>query len=141
MTTAMKPPLSNSAKVLVGLELFLAIGALGGGAALFLSPDGSALGLPLSLLERAGFEDFLIPGLILFVVNGLLPLVSALGMLRRRPWGPASAMVVGLVLVGWIAAQVALIRSFSAPLHGGYLLLGVAIGRLGFTLHHPRGDR
>jgi hypothetical protein len=141
MTTAMKPPLSNSAKVLVGLELFLAIGALGGGAALFLSPDGSALGLPLSLLERAGFEDFRIPGLILLVVNGLLPLVSAFGLLGRRPWAPASAMLVGLVLVGWIAAQVVLLRSFFAPLHGSYLLLGVAIGRLGFTLRHPRGDQ
>jgi hypothetical protein len=140
MTMAMKPPLANSAKVLVGLELFLAVGALGGGAALLLSPDGSALGLPLSLLERAGFENFRIPGVILFVVNGLLPLVSALGLVRRRPWGPASAMLVGLVLVAWIAAQVALIRSFSAPLHGGYLLLGVAIARLGFTLKTPGDD-
>jgi hypothetical protein len=133
---AMKPPLATTAKALVGLELFLAVGALGGGAALLLSPDGSALGLPLSLLGRAGFEDFRIPGLILLVVNGLLPLVSALGLLRRRPWGPASAMVVGLLLVGWIAVEVVLLRSFSAPLHGGYLLLGVAIARLGFTLHH-----
>jgi hypothetical protein len=141
MTMALKPPLENTAKVLVGLQLFLAVGALGGGAALFFSPDGSALRLPLSLLERAGFEDFRVPGLILFVVNGLLPLVSALGLLRRRPWGPASAMVVGLVLVGWIAAQVVLIRSFSAPLHGGYLLLGVAIGRLGFTLKAAGDDR
>jgi hypothetical protein len=133
---AMKPPLATTAKALVGLELFLAVGALGGGAALLLSPDGSALGLPLSLLGRAGFEDFRIPGLILLVVNGLLPLVSALGLLRRRPWGPASAMVVGLLLVGWIAVEVVLLRSFSAPLPGGYLLLGVAIARLGFTLHH-----
>jgi hypothetical protein len=141
MTMARKPPLSNSAKVLLGLELFLAVGALGGGGALFLSPDGSALGLPLSLLEHAGFEDFRIPGLILFLVNGLLPLVSALGLLRRRPWGPASAMVVGLVLVGWIATQVVLLRSFSASLHGGYLLLGVAIARLGFTLHQAGDDQ
>jgi hypothetical protein len=141
MTMARKPPLTKTAKVLVGLELFLAVGALGGGGALLLSPDGSALGLPLSLLEHAGFENFRIPGVILLVVNGLLPLVSAFGLLRRRPWGPASAMAVGLVLVGWIAAQVVLIRSFSPALHGGYLLLGVAIARLGFTLKAAGDDR
>jgi hypothetical protein len=111
----------------------------GGGAALFFSPDGSALGLPLALLEHAGFESFRLPGLILFAVNGILPLASALGVRRRRWWAPASVMAVGILLVGWIAIQVALLRSFDAPLHGGYLLLGLIIAGLGYFLLHPKG--
>ena len=132
-------PLARTAKVVVCLELLLAAGAVAGGSMLLFSPDGSVLHLPLSLLEHAGFESFRIPGLVLFVVNGLLPIVSALGLLRRRWWAPASAMAVGTLLVGWIAVQVALIRSFHAPLHGTYLLLGIVIAGLGYSLHHPKG--
>jgi hypothetical protein len=132
-------PRPKVANVVVGLEVLLAIGALAGGAALFFSPDGTALGLPLALLEHAGFESFRLPGLILFAVNGLLPLVSALGVLRRRRWAPAGVMAVGILLVGWIAIQVALLRSFDAPLHGGYLLLGLVIAGLGYSLHHHKG--
>jgi hypothetical protein len=131
---------SKVAKVVVGLELLLSIGALAGGAMLFFSPDGSALGLPLALLEHAGFESFRLPGLILFAVNGLLPLVSALGVRRRRRWAPASVMAVGVLLVGWIAVQVALLRSFDAPLHGTYLLLGIVLAGLGYSMKQPRGS-
>jgi len=134
----MKPYLTI-ANLVICLEVLLSVGALAGGAALFLSPDGSALQMPLSLLEHAGFESFRIPGLILLVVNGLLPLVSALGVIGRRPWARSSVMTVGTLLVGWIAIQVALIRSFYAPLHGTYLLLGLVIAGLGYSLPHRKG--
>jgi hypothetical protein len=121
------------------LQVLLAVGALAGGAMLFFSPDGSAFGMPLSLLEHSGFTSFRIPGLILFVVNGLFPLVSATATLRRLPWAAPSAMAVGVLLVGWITVEVALLRSFSAPLHGTYLLLGLVIAALALAL--PRSTK
>lgn len=129
-----RAPLAPLAKTVIGLEVLLAIGALAGGAILFLSPDGSAFGMPLSLLEHAGFRSFRIPGLILLVVNGLFPLVSAVAILRRLPWAAHSVMAVGVLLVGWISIQVALLQSFDAPLHGTYLLLGLVIAALGLAL-------
>jgi len=130
--------LPTVAKVAIGLEVLLAVGALVGGAILFFSPDGSAFGMPLWLLEHAGFESFRIPGLILFVVNGLFPLVSAVATLRRLPWAPTSVIAVGVLLVGWIIVQVALLRSFYLPLHGAYLLLGLVIAALGLARHRSQ---
>lgn len=128
-------PLTTVAKAVIGLEVLLAVGALAGGAILFSYPDGSGFGLPLSLLEHSGFKSFRIPGLILFVVNGLFPLVSAIATLRRLPWAAYSVMAVGGLLVGWITVQVALLRAFDVPLHGAYLLLGFLIAALGLALH------
>jgi hypothetical protein len=116
-------------------EVLLSVGALAGGAMLFLVPDGSALGMPLSMLEHTGFRSCRFPGLILFVVNGVFPLVSAMAMLRGRPWAPQTVMVIGALLVGWIVVQVALLRSFFWPLHGAYLLLGVVLAALGVAQH------
>ena len=120
-----------TATVVIGLEVLLSVGALVGGAMLFFSPDGAAFGMPLSLLAHTGFESFRVPGLILFVVNGVLPLVSALATWRGRAWAASSVMLVGIALVGWILIQVVLLRSFFWPLHGGYLVLGAVLFSLG----------
>ena len=51
---------------------FLGISTIGGGSVLIISPSGELLGeLPLSILERSPFNDFLIPGIILFLVLGV----------------------------------------------------------------------
>lgn len=130
-----RSPLGTVAKAIIGLEVFLAVGALAGGTILFFSPDGSGFGMPLSMLAHSGFKNFRIPGFLLFVVNGLFPLVSAIATLRRMPWAAHSVMAVGVLLAGWILVQVALLRGFYAPLHGTYLLLGLVIAALGFALH------
>lgn len=132
--TAPARPLATVAKAAIVLQVLLAIGALAGGAMLFCYPDGSALRMPVSILEHTGFESFRIPGLILFVVNGLFPIVSASATLRQRPWAARSVIAVGVLLAGWIGVQVALLRSFDAPLHGTYLLLGFVIAALGLVL-------
>jgi hypothetical protein len=126
-----RAPVVAAAKVVIALEVLLSVGALVGGAMMFFVPDGSAFGMPLSMLEHTGFHSFRFPGLILFVVNGVFPLVSAMATLRARPWAPLSVIVVGALLVGWILVQVALLRSFFWPLHGAYLVLGVVIAALG----------
>jgi hypothetical protein len=54
------------AKVALALEIFLSVGALGGGGALMLGPKGEIIPLPLSALKGSPFETFFAPGLILF---------------------------------------------------------------------------
>ncbi len=120
-------------RIIIGLEVFLSLGALVGGAMLMLLPDGSGFGMPLSMLEHSGFSDFRTPGLILAIVNGVWPLVSAFAVQRRLPWATVSVVMTGVVLTGWIAVQVVLLRGFSV-LHGVYLLLGLAIAALGVAL-------
>lgn len=60
------------AKALGILQLFIGLGAVAGGLGLVLESDGSNLGMPLSMLEHSPFSDFLIPGLVLLIVNGFI---------------------------------------------------------------------
>lgn len=60
MSVATPPePLARLAKTAIALEveLFLALGALGGGAALMLGPRGQIIPLPLSTLAGSPFAD------------------------------------------------------------------------------------
>ena len=45
---------------------FLALGAIIGGGTLTISPTGKLLRMPLYLLEKSPFNNYLIPGIILF---------------------------------------------------------------------------
>lgn len=67
-----------------GLLAFLGIGAFGGGLALIISPSCKLLGgLPPSILARSPFSDFLFPGLILFTVLGLFPLLLVWALIKK----------------------------------------------------------
>ena len=68
----------------LALLVFLSLSAIGGGGALIISPSGKLLGgLPLSILERSPFNDFLIPGIILFVILGLIPGLLVIALLKK----------------------------------------------------------
>jgi hypothetical protein len=128
------PSRSWSAKTAIALELFLSVGALGGGAALMLGPRGEILPLPLSALAGSPFHSYFVPGLILFVVLGLTPLAAAGLAWLRHPLAPLAASVVGVALLTWIAVQIAVIGySNSPPLQPFYLLLGACITVVGLV--------
>jgi hypothetical protein len=64
--------------ILILLNFILGIGAVIGGAMLFVAPDGRLLQMSTDALKGTLFSDFLIPGLILFAFMGLLPVFSAI---------------------------------------------------------------
>lgn len=137
----MRAPLSRLEVSLVVLELILGVGALAGGAMLMASPTGALFGMPLSMLEHSPFTSFLVPGLVLFVVNGVVPLGVAVATAKQVRWASFAAPVVGVVLCGWIAVQVAMIRGLSI-LHFIYFGLGIAILVIGLrVLAARRGAR
>jgi hypothetical protein len=123
-----RQPLSRVAKGALALELILSIGAVGGGLILMLAPRGEIMPLPLSALAGSPFDTYFIPGLILFGVLGLGPLVAARLVWLRHPLAPAAAFVVGAALITWIGVEVAIIGySNEPPLQAIYMVLGVAI--------------
>jgi hypothetical protein len=105
---------------------FLSLNALGGGAALMLSPDGSLLQIRTEWIEQSPFRDFFIPGLILFTVNGLLPLITLYGLLVRpawtfpellnlykeKHWSWTFSLYCGIIAILWIAVQQMMSRYF-----------------------------
>jgi hypothetical protein len=113
------------------LLLLEGLGGVWGGASLVGRPDGSLLQLAPALLEHTPFADYLVPGLVLLAVNGLLPLLAAALWLRRHPWAPRATVLCGVLLSGWIACQVLLIRTFMPPLHVTFFALGVVLAALG----------
>jgi hypothetical protein len=131
-----RQPLSRFAKVLLVLEVLLSLGALGGGLVLILAPRGEILPLPLSALAGSPFDTYLGPGLILFSVLGLGPLVAARVAWLRHPLAPVTAFIVGVALLIWIAVEIAIIGySKEPPLQAIYLTLGAAItvGAIGWV--------
>ena len=55
------------------------------------------MGLPI--------DSFILPGLYLVVVYGLLAPVIAYGLWKRASWGWAAAVVLSIILLGWIIGQ------------------------------------
>jgi hypothetical protein len=100
-------------------------GALWGGAGLVYDPDGGYMQMPLSFLEHSPFSNYLIPGIILFTVNGLFGLLTLYMTLRRHPLYTRFLFLQGVLLAGWISVQVAMLQIFFAPLHLPFFLMGI----------------
>jgi hypothetical protein len=124
--------LSRFAKAAVSLEVFLSVGALGGGGALMLGSRGEIIPLPVSALKGSPFETYFAPGLILFCALGLGPLAAALLAWLRHPLAPVSALGVGVALLIWMAVEIAIVGyRNSPPLQPFYVLLGAVITGVG----------
>jgi hypothetical protein len=116
--------------ILLVLLLIQGLGGLAGGLSLAIKPDGSIMKMPLSYLDGSPFSDFLIPGLIPFLVLGVLPLVAAAGLWMRRKWGWYASFAVGCGLMIWILVEITIIPfSWLQPVFGvvGVLIFAVAV--------------
>ena len=126
--------------VLLFLLLFLSLGALFGGVVLVLDPSGEFLQMPKIILKNSPFNNFLIPGLILFTVLGVLPALVFYSLLKRPQWTWVNVLnvysdmywawtftlYVGFALIIWISIQTLIINSVHF-VHTGYVLLGISI--------------
>lgn len=99
-------------KLLSALLLFFnGSSAVFGGMSLILYPDGSSLGLPLNLLEHSPFGDFLIPGIILILSNGIPGLIIFTLLLTGSKRVSFLLRLQGIVLLIWLLVQIIMIRT------------------------------
>ena len=126
--------------LLIALLAFLGLGAIGGGAVLIVSPSGKLMGMPLSILNPSPFSDFLIPGIILFLVLGIIPLLLIVALLKKPTsklaeyfnyyadihWAWTYTIYIAFVLIFWIQIEMVLLNAVSW-LHTFYMLLAVVI--------------
>jgi hypothetical protein len=115
------------------LQLFIGLGAVGGGLGLVLEPSGANLGMPLEMLNHSPFSDFLIPGLVLLIVNGLGSIAGSVLSFKLFHYAAQMALALGAFLVTWIIIQVYWIHAFHW-LHALYLSLGIIELALGWLL-------
>lgn len=116
------------------LLLFNSISALFGGWSLMSDPSGETMDMPLRFLEHSPFDDFLVPGIILFVTNGLLSFLFVLMVLLKFMNYSWLVIFQGFILVGWLIIQIIMIRDFYGPMHVLYLSVGILLISTGWIL-------
>jgi hypothetical protein len=125
------PPVGWAAIV---LEVMLGVGALAGGVALMLGRQGEILQMPVSWLAGSPFSDYFVPGLILFTVLGVGPMVVAWLAWRANRWAPILTVGVGGALLIWLLVQIIVIGyKAEPPVQLIYLVLGSMITVTGLT--------
>ncbi len=112
--------------ILIVLLAFLGLGAIFGSGALILSPSGKLLGgLPLAMIAKTPFTDFLIPGIILFLVIGVTPLLLIQPLLKKTNsnflekfnffgdihWAWSFSVYIAFSLIIWIQTEMLMISA------------------------------
>jgi hypothetical protein len=92
---------------------FCAVSALFGGGAFIIKPSGELLQIPASYLEHSPFNNFLVPGIVLFSFVGISSIVVAIIVMTKRKYSPLALVYQGCVLIIWIVVQLIMIRSFN----------------------------
>ena len=127
--------------IFLALMGFLAIGAIGGGITLIISPDGALLGIPISVFNNLPFESYLIPGIILFSVLGVIPLLLVFALIKRPAsvtaeklnlfkdmhWSWTFSIYIAFALIGWIYIQLIFLQGAVHWLHSFYMFYAILI--------------
>lgn len=126
--------------VLLILILFLAFGGLYRGTILVKDPSGQLLQLDIKFIQQTFFRNYLWPGVILLIFNGLFPLFVSIGLIKGRwllwpeklnifktgKWPWAFSLYAGIILLAWIMIQLMII---------GYIgILQVWLAIIGITI-------
>lgn len=121
------------------MQAFNGLSGIVGGFGLLGDPSGAALNMQLEWLASTPFSDFLIPGIVLFSINGLGNLAGFILSLRRHSKAGELAAFLGLIMMVWIISQVAWIgyKNFLQPLYFGTGLLQMMLG-LVYTIKYKR---
>jgi hypothetical protein len=109
---------------------FLSVTALVGAFPLLTSPDGEPWDMPQSLLDHSPFHSFLIPGIVLVIMNGLMSLFVLWLTLRHKSNYGLWIAAQGCVLFGWLTVECLVLRMVLWPhyFYGVVALLLVVFG-------------
>jgi uncharacterized membrane protein YqjE len=120
---------------------FLSLGAIGGGVVLMISPSGELLGIPLSEFKNIPFNSYLIPGIILFVVLGFIPLLLIIALLKKPEsklaeqiniykdmhWSWTYSIYIAFILIGWVHVELIFLQGVVHWLHTFYMFYAILI--------------
>ena len=88
------------------LLFFLGLSALPAAIFLIADPSGESMKLPLYLLDRTLFSDFLVPGILLGLFNGILSLLFAILVLRKNRLQSWMPIFQGITLLAWLTTEI-----------------------------------
>lgn len=126
-----QPPMKTNLKILsIILMSFVGLTALYGGWSLMMDPSGLALQMPVEKLKRSPFEDFFIPGTILFFILGCGSLLVLPIVLKGTPKATNFIILAGITISGWIVVQMIMLLEINW-FHGVYLAVALALIYIG----------
>ena len=126
---------NNLRKLSIILLFFLAANAVGGSLYLITDPTGKAIQIPIELLEVTPFNDYLIPGIILFLSIGVLSIVVAIFTIKRTIHYPLFIVIQGWVLFSWLTIELILNSEFFNPiLHYSLYVISILLIIFGFII-------
>jgi hypothetical protein len=105
---------------LLVLDLFVGLTAVIGGLAILLG----AIQMPGEWLHHTPFSSYRVPGMVLAVIVGGSALVAAVAVMVRSVWDAIASLVAGVILVGWIVSEVAML-GFQSGLQPLYFVIGL----------------
>ena len=125
-------------RLILGILLaMVAAGALPAGLAMIIDPSGADTGMDVQILSGSPFRSFLIPGMILFTINGLGSLTGAMLTFFRRDLAGYLGILFGMALMIWIGFQVYWI-SYASVLQPLFFGIGTAEVVLGLIIFRDR---
>lgn len=96
--------LASKERFVIGLEGFIAICGLGGGAFMITHPISA---MSLRYLQGTWFHTWRWPGVALFFFVGVCPVVVLIAALRRYRLASLGHVVTGLGLIAWVVLEAA----------------------------------
>lgn len=129
----MKPTLRILA---IFLLLFLGFGGVYGGLMLISDPSGGKFEWSLDLLNGTPFNSFLIPGIVLLIANGLLPIYATVITVLKKNYALTLILLQGVIVSIWLSVQLIINPDFFLPVtHYPSYSVGILLVIFGLVLH------
>ena len=117
----------------ISLLLLTAMNAAVAGVLFIIDPSGHTMGMSVSYIKDSPFNSYLIPGIVLLIVNGLLNFIAAYFVCKKKPFASLLVIIQGILLSGWIVIQVIMVKDISL-LHIIMFTIGTILTISGFIL-------
>lgn len=110
------------------------ISAMAAGYSFIVEPSGKEVGISTDYLRpTAPFKNYLVPGIVLFAVIGILSVITAILSIKKVPYYYLIILMLGCIYVGWIAIQLTMVTTFH-PFHAIVGFIGIILIAAGVLL-------
>ncbi len=131
--------MSNRIFIFEGIiQAFIGIGAVIYGPLLIIDPSGGKAAMSVDLLKGSPFTNYLIPGILLFFINGVGNITGSILSFKKSNYAGYAGILLGVALIIWVVVQLMLI-GYANWLQPFYLILGISELILGIVIF--RTDR
>lgn len=110
--------------IVIVFLFFTSINALISGVLFIVDPTGNLMGMTTDYIKTSPFTTFLIPGVVLFTLNGIMNLFAGIALIKNKAYASLFVILQGFILICWIIIQVLMVKDINM-LHISMFAFGV----------------